>query len=45
MRKKLLVSVAVVALLLLLAVASAGAVTWGEPDQGAHPYVGTLLFQ
>lgn len=30
----------------LLAVASvANAITWGEPDGSAHPYVGTLLFQ
>lgn len=30
---------------LLLVAGSAFAVTWGVPDQGEHPYVGTLLFQ
>lgn len=34
--------IAVVALLLV--VPGAGAITWGVPDAGEHPYVGTLLF-
>lgn len=38
-----------VAFMLILVVAlvfatSAGAITWGEPDDGEHPFVGTLLF-
>lgn len=31
-------------LLIFVLVGSAYAVTWGEPDNGEHPYVGTLLF-
>jgi len=37
--------VAIVIVVLLLAVSGAGAVTWGVPDGGEHPYVGTLLFR
>lgn len=43
MRKRLVTAVATIAALLLLTV-SAGAITWGESDGSAHPYVGTLLF-
>jgi hypothetical protein len=34
----------VVLVLAVVAVASVGAITWGEPDNNAHPNVGTLLF-
>ena len=35
----------VLVLIVGLAIAStAGAITWGEPDSGEHPHVGTLLF-
>lgn len=37
--------VVVLAVALLMVVGSAHAVTWGVPDNGEHPYVGTLLFQ
>lgn len=43
--KKRLVSLLVVAVVLLSFVGSTSAVTWGVPDNGEHPYVGTLLFQ
>ncbi len=43
MRKKILAVVIVG--LLLLAVTSVSAVTFGQPDGDAHPYVGTLLFE
>ena len=43
MRKRFL-SVLLVAIMLVGVVASVGAITFGEPDNGAHPYVGTLLF-
>ena len=42
MRKKLLVLGVIV--VLLLAVTSVSAITFGVPDNGEHPYVGTLLF-
>lgn len=43
MRNRLLTIVLTIGALLLLTI-SAGAITFGEPDGDAHPYVGTLLF-
>lgn len=43
MQKKL--KVVILALILTIAVVgTASAITWGEPDNGEHPNVGTLLF-
>ncbi len=36
--------IALVVVVLALTCGSAQAVTFGEPDQGQHPYVGTILF-
>jgi secreted trypsin-like serine protease len=36
-------AVAIVATILMLVVAPAGAITFGEPDENGHPYVGLLL--
>lgn len=39
------ISVLLIALVLTaVIVSSAGAITWGAPDENAHPHVGTLLF-
>ena len=43
MRKRIF-SLLLVAVMLVGLVASVGAITFGQPDNGAHPYVGTLLF-
>jgi len=43
--KKYLFSGVVLIVALLLVTSSALAVTWGVPDNGEHPYVGTLLFR
>lgn len=43
MRRKSTI-VALVIVLLLVTVTTAGAITWGEPTEG-YPYVGTLLFE
>lgn len=43
MKRKLLLTLTLLALL-LLAVASVSAVTWGTPDGDAHPHVGLLVF-
>jgi hypothetical protein len=43
MRRKLLALLAVLAAVLFVA-APANAITHGQPDNGAHPYVGELLF-
>lgn len=42
--KRFTVSFALVLVLVLIFATTAGAITWGEPDNGAHPNVGTLLF-
>lgn len=42
--KKFSVVFGLVLILTLVFATSAGAITWGEPDGGEHPYVGTLLF-
>jgi secreted trypsin-like serine protease len=41
---KRLIAPVIALLLMFVLVKSADAVTWGQPDNGAHPYVGTLLF-
>ncbi|MBN1678940.1 MAG: trypsin-like serine protease [Anaerolineae bacterium] len=43
MRRKLAIIAALVAITLLV-VPSVSAITFGQPDNGEHPYVGTLLF-
>lgn len=43
--KKKLSLMAVLSVVLLLVVSSVSAVTWGVPDGGEHPFVGTLLFR
>lgn len=43
--KKHLILAVVLILGLLLVATSASAITFGEPDNGEHPYVGTLLFK
>jgi len=42
--KKLSLSVGIALILVLTVVGVAGAITWGEPDAGEHPNVGSLLF-
>jgi hypothetical protein len=42
--KKRFLTPALTILVLLLTTIGVGAITFGEPDGGAHPYVGTLLF-
>jgi len=42
--KKLYISMVVALVLVLSIVGVAGAITWGEPDGGEHPHVGTMLF-
>jgi hypothetical protein len=44
MRQKLTIATLVLILMLVVA-AGVSAITWGEPDGNAHPYVGTLLFR
>lgn len=44
MKKRFLLTAGLVIVLLVMA-GGASAVTWGVPDNGEHPYVGTLLFQ
>ena len=44
MRNKKIVVLLVTFILLLVTVIPAAAITWGEPDAGEHPHVGTLLF-
>ena len=43
MRKEALI-IAVTLVLLLAVVVPAAAITWGEPDNGEHPYVGFMIF-
>jgi len=42
--KKIYISILVTLVLALAIVGVAGAITWGEPDGGEHPHVGTMLF-
>jgi len=42
--KKRMITILALPIVLILLTVSAGAITFGEPDGGAHPYVGTLLF-
>lgn len=42
--RKFLVSTLLVGILSIFTVIGVGAVTFGQPDGNAHPYVGTLLF-
>jgi len=42
--KKLLVAVTVAVATLLGAVSPGGAITYGQPDDGEHPYVGFIIF-
>lgn len=42
--RKALLSLVVVVLSLFVATAPAGAITYGEPDAGEHPYVGFMIF-
>lgn len=42
--RKLTVSIAATAALLLMTSAPAGGITYGEPDAGEHPYVGFVIF-
>jgi hypothetical protein len=42
--KKRLITASTIVIVLLLIASSASAITWGTPDNGEHPYVGTLLF-
>jgi hypothetical protein len=42
--KKLYYGVAIALILSLAIVGVAGAITWGQPDNGEHPHVGTLIF-
>lgn len=42
--KKLTVAFMLILVVTLVFATSAGAITWGEPDDGEHPFVGTLLF-
>jgi hypothetical protein len=42
--KKLAISTILVLVVALVFATAAGAITWGEPDDGEHPFVGTLLF-
>jgi hypothetical protein len=44
MHNKRLIILLVTFLLLLVTVIPVAAITWGEPDNGEHPHVGTLLF-
>ncbi len=44
MKRRVMTIIAATVALLLFTV-SVGAITWGKPDDGAHPFVGTLLFQ
>lgn len=44
MLKKVLITAFVAAFLLILVATPSEAVTFGQPDNGEHPYVGTLLF-
>lgn len=44
MKKKLSI-LSIVLLLSLIVIVPAAAITWGEPDDGEHPNVGTLLFR
>jgi hypothetical protein len=43
--KKRLITLVVFVVVLLMATTSANAITFGVPDNGAHPYVGTLYFK
>jgi len=42
--KKFYISLAVALVFVLSVVGVAGAITWGEPDNGEHPHVGTMIF-
>lgn len=42
--KKFSIVFGLVLILTLALATTVGAVTWGEPDNGEHPFVGTLLF-
>ncbi|OGO19662.1 MAG: hypothetical protein A2Z14_10495 [Chloroflexi bacterium RBG_16_48_8] len=44
MRNKKIAILLVTFVLLLVTVIPVAAITWGEPDNGEHPHVGTLLF-
>lgn len=44
MMKKVLITAFLTAFLMISVSAPAEAITFGEPDNGAHPHVGTLLF-
>lgn len=44
MKRLVLAAVGVAATTLLLLSSTAGAITYGEPDNGEHPYVGFLIF-
>src|SRR5215470_15175143 len=44
MRKRLALAIAAAAAIVLAAATPANAITHGQPDAGAHPYVGELLF-
>jgi hypothetical protein len=43
--KKLYLSLVLALVFVLSIVGVAGAITWGEPDGGEHPHVGTILFE
>jgi len=43
--RKFLVSTLLISILSVFTVIGVGAVTFGQPDGNAHPYVGTLLFK
>jgi secreted trypsin-like serine protease len=44
MKKKLVITLFSTVLVLILIISGVQAITFGQPDNGEHPYVGTLLF-